>query len=95
MSKLLTVSEAAQRLTVSVASVRALIHNGKLAAQNMNASGNVIARYRISPADLQDYLDSTRVERPKIGETQQRSPQRRIRFCRALLGKAGKTLART
>jgi hypothetical protein len=92
--KFLTVAEVADRLGNTPASVRALIHTGKLAAQNANASGHAIPRYKIAPADLQDYLDSTRIERPQIGETQQRTPPHRlIRFCRARL--AGKTLART
>jgi excisionase family DNA binding protein len=94
MARFLTTEEVAERLGMTTPSVRALIHSGKLAAQNLNASGSAIPRYKILPADLQEYLDSTRIEKPKPGETQQRpAPHRLIRFCRARL--AGKTLART
>ncbi len=92
-NRYLTTEEVAERLGITAPSVRALIHSGKLAAQNLNASGNAIPRYKVAPADLQAYLDSTRVEKPKAGQTQQRTPQRLIRFCRARL--AEKTALRT
>lgn len=92
--RFLTPAEVADRLGVSVASVRALIHTGKLAAQDKNASGHSLPRYSIAPADLQDYLERTRVEKRQPDLTARPiTSHRLIRFCRARL--AGKTLDRT
>lgn len=68
---MMRVSEVAKRLQVSKSMVYALVDNGKLVAHRVGLGRGTI---RISETDLNDYLDSCRVQK------QERNPASKPRL---------------
>lgn len=54
MNKLLTIEQAAELMTTSVATIRRLIRSGDLHAANVG-TGNRKRHWRIDPADIERY----------------------------------------